>query len=112
MKPRRAAKVFCQRCGDRCQPSSQGSENARPFRRAAKGNCTTCAVILFFQGDEDHGIGFALPPDFEPEELKLPHVQDQFARILAMGGSELRMEEIDWAKVIAKWNIVSLRRLQ
>ena len=101
-----ATETRCQRCGDRCQASpANPSSDARPFRRAAKGNCAACAVCLFFQGDVDHGIGHALPPNFDPEGLKLPHMQAQFARVLAVGRSDLGMDEINWDAVIRKWNI-------
>ncbi len=100
--------VACKRCGDPCQASPVNKESkARPFRRASKGNCTACAVCVFFQSDNpDIGIGFALPLNFDPEGLKLPHLQEQFARILAVGNSELKMEEIDWDEVIRKWRVV------
>ncbi len=100
----RTAVVFCKRCGDPCQASPKSESKARPFRKSNRGNCTPCAVVLFFQ-DEDEGIGNALPEDFDPEGLKLPHMLEQFARVLAVGNSELQMEEIDWDAVIRKWNI-------
>jgi hypothetical protein len=41
-------------------------------------------VAGFFQ-DEDgqRGIGFALPENFDPEGLRLPHLQELFARVIA-----------------------------
>lgn len=50
-------------------------------------------------------MGHALQPDFDPEGLKLPHIQQAFARVLAVGASELTMQEINWDQVIAKWNL-------
>jgi hypothetical protein len=67
----------------------------------------SCVVVRFFQDDGACGIGHALPPDFDPEGLKLPHIQQQFAQMLAIGCSELTMAQIDWDKVIAKWSIES-----
>jgi hypothetical protein len=99
-------RLNCSRCGDLCRGSASEKSDARPFRKAAKrGRCTPCAVVAFFRGDEKTGIGFALPPDFDPKSLLLPHIQALFARVLAVGGSELKMEEIDWDKVIEKWTI-------
>jgi hypothetical protein len=96
--------THCRRCGDVCQSQPKSTSNARPFRRAQKGNCAACAVCSFFQ-DVDTGLGFALPANFDPEGLRLPHIQAQFARILELGGSELKMSEIDWDAVIRKWRI-------
>lgn len=95
--------VFCQRCGDRCLAEPTSKSNARPFRKASRGLCAPCAVCTFFH-DEDGGVGFALPPNFDPEALRLPHIQEQFARALVVGGSELTMGEIDWDEVIRKWS--------
>jgi hypothetical protein len=65
----------------------------------------TCAVCAFFQEEGDRGIGFALPPNFDPEGLRRPHIQRQFVRVLEAGGSELAMQEIDWTEVIEKWKV-------
>ncbi len=101
-----SAIVPCRRCGDPCKTSPAGDPKARPFRKAKRGNCAACAVCIFFQSDDpDEGLGFALPPDFDPEGLRLPHLQKQFARVLIVGGSELTMEQIDWDKVISKWTL-------
>jgi hypothetical protein len=59
---------------------------------------------VLFQ-DVDGGLGFALPDDFDPEGLRLPHIQEQFARVLSVGESELTMEQINWDAVIGKWRL-------
>src|ERR1035438_1859748 len=97
--------VKCRRCGVACAAQQPGKSNARPFRKAVRGFCAACVVCRFFQGDENTGVGHALPPDFDPEGLRLPHIQEQFARVLAVGGSELTMDQINWDEVIAKWNL-------
>lgn len=97
----RAKLTNCKRCGDP-GVGTKSASTGRPFRRALRGYCTACIVIRFFQGEED-GVGFALSPQFDPEGLRLPHVQAQFARVLEVGHSELTIDEIDWDKVIAKW---------
>lgn len=104
VSPQPSALSQCTRCGDPGR-ASVGSDTARPFRKALRGLCTPCAVCSFFQ-EEENGLGFALPANFDPEGLRLPHIQQQFARILTAGNSELGMEEIDWARVIQKWEIV------
>jgi hypothetical protein len=100
MKP-----VPCERCGDLCQPGESSRPTARPFRKAQHGYCHACVVCLFFRSEGDHGLGYALPPEFDPEGLRLPHVQAQFGRVLVAGGSELTMDEIDWSDVIRKWSL-------
>jgi hypothetical protein len=96
-------RVRCARCGE--PGVAEGSSKARPFRRATRGFCTPCAVCAFFQEEGDRGIGFALPPNFDPEGLRRPHIQRQFVRVLEAGGSELAMQEIDWTEVIEKWKV-------
>ncbi|NIA15163.1 MAG: hypothetical protein GWP08_13910 [Nitrospiraceae bacterium] len=45
-------------------------------------------------------LGFNLP-----DCLRLPHIQDQFAAVLATGKSDVNPDEIDWERVIALWDI-------
>ncbi len=95
----------CKRCGCEAIAEITSQPNARPFRKALRGYCIPCVVVRFFQGDEENGIGFALPLNFDPQGLKLPHLQAQFARVLTVGHSELGIEQIDWDQVIAKWRL-------
>ena len=98
--------THCRRCGDLCLAVKSDKPSARPFRRSLRGLCSACVVCRFFQDRTgEFGIGFALPPHFNPEGLLLPHVQEQFARVLAVGRSELRIDDIDWVKVIEKWKV-------
>jgi hypothetical protein len=97
----------CQRCGDECEASDSTKLSARPFKRARQGFCAPCVVCNFFQADGDQGIVFSLPLNFDPQGLRLAHIQRQFARILEIGCSELRAEQIDWDKVIEKWQIAA-----
>lgn len=102
--------VTCQRCGDPCK-AEPGRATARPFRQATRGLCAACVVWAFFIGDEDNGVGFALAHGFNPQYLRLPHIQAQFSRVLTAGNSELTMAEIDWDVVIAKWNLPAPKTL-
>lgn len=97
--------VRCQRCGDPCRASA-GTPSARPFRKAARGFCAPCVIVLFFRDPHvERGVGFALPSDFDPEHLRLPHLQAQLGRVLTVGGSDLSKKDIDWDKVIEKWTL-------
>lgn len=95
----------CKRCGRQCKGASTQAPNARPFKRAMKGHCANCAVTKFFRDDDENGLGFALPAGFDPQGLRLPHIQAQFLRVLQVGGSEMGPEEIDWSVVIANWEL-------
>jgi hypothetical protein len=100
--------VNCPRCGRLCKAEESNATSARPFRKAKKGLCTDCAVTAFFKDDNgEKGVGFALAcaHDFKPEYLLLPHIQQQFNKILAMGQSELKPEDINWQNVIDNWNL-------
>jgi len=100
--------TYCQRCGDPCQSNPSKNPKARPFKRASHGLCAPCVVCKLFQEDGENGLRHALPLDFDPEGLRLPHIQEQFARVLAIGGSELAMDQIDWEEVIQKWRVGEL----
>jgi hypothetical protein len=77
---------------DRSAEPPAGS--AHPARSAPSSRKRAIAVSVF-----------ALPPNFDPEGLRRPHIQRQFVRVLEAGGSELAMQEIDWTKVIEKWKV-------
>jgi hypothetical protein len=98
-----ASTTNCLRCNAPAKSKASTDSSSRPFRKALKGYCAACVVVRFFRGDVDTGIGFALPPDFDPQGLLLPHIQRQFERVLAVGNSELLASEIDWHEVIRKW---------
>jgi len=80
--------------------------NSRPFRKGLRGLCANCAVTAFFKdSDGEQGVGFALSADFDPQCLLYPHIQAQFQRILAIGQSELRYEQVDWGIVLSNWDL-------
>lgn len=98
--------VNCPRCQKRCLAGPDGNQEARPLRRARKGMCLECCVSGIFQSNSmERGIGFALPKNFDPEGLRLPHIQEQFSRVLQVGMSEANLEDIDWDEVIANWGL-------
>ena len=102
----RAEKIInCPRCNKRCLATETTRPDARPLRKALKGMCLECCVSALFQDIGENGMGHALPPDFDPNGLRLPHIQRQFARVLEVGMSEANMDEIDWDEVIANWEL-------
>jgi len=96
-------RVRCARCGE--PGVAEGSSKARPFRRATRGFCTPARSAPSSRKRAIAVSVFALPPNFDPEGLRRPHIQRQFVRVLEAGGSELAMQEIDWTKVIEKWKV-------
>lgn len=40
-----------------------------------------------------------------PGALELPHVREQFEAVMRAGAAEAMPDEIDWARVIALWDI-------
>jgi hypothetical protein len=100
--------VLCQRCAKRCR-AGKGRADSRPFRKAERGMCLECCVCALFQRPTDGdaalptALAMAVERGFKPEDLRLPHIQETFARLLNVGKSEATMEEIDWDEVIANW---------
>ena len=95
--------THCERCGVPAR-GADGSPSAKMLRRAQRGFCLPCAVVMFLQQLEnmygaDTWRGM-------PECLRLPHVQKQFASMMRAGCAEAKPEEVDWEEVIAKWSIV------
>ncbi len=76
------------------------------MRRARKGNCADCAVIVFLQQLENMQGGKLLPPGQTwAEALRLPHAQEQFAVVMRAGNADASPDEIDWDRVISLWDI-------
>lgn len=94
----------CVRCGRPCQPGKAENPKARPFRRAKAGLCPDCAVTHFLLSPDLEALRISLLRE-GIETLKHPAIQAQFAEILRVGGSEMSPEEIDWDRVVDKWNM-------
>jgi len=96
----------CCRCGVPCH-KMPGNPEARLLRYSSDdiGYCVNCAATEFLQGLDV--ISYRRPRDkpFDPECFHLPHVQAQFAKILAVGKANARPEEIDWLEVVANWHL-------
>ena len=56
----------------------------------------TVSSLAFFQEEGDRGIGFALPPNFDPEGLRRPHIQRQFVRVSWRYGDDLLPARNHW----------------
>ncbi len=94
----------CRRCGIPAK-GSKGNPKARPLRRAMVGECSNCAIVLFLQKLSNMSSGLLPPGATWTEALRLPHVQKQIGAVLRVGQSDVTIEEIDWERVIALWDI-------
>ena len=107
----------CQRC-ERPARGRTGSPDARIMRRAKKGDCAECSIVLFLKKmDIMHGGAFfGTPTDcasrgpsspHKPADvLRLPHIQEQIGRLLKAGMSDATLGDIDFERVIEVWDIV------
>ena len=97
-------KTACVRCGKPCTPGVSINPEARPFRRAQKGLCENCVVTSFLLCDDMEVLRNGLLRN-GIEVLRNPTIQNQFAKILEVGGSELLFNEINWDTVINQWEL-------
>jgi hypothetical protein len=122
----------CVRCNIRCRVAAERNREADLFVHGTARTglfCANCLVVDFFKNCDigpssslgKHHFDRSLPqpeyekdrgqPDrrFDPECLRLPHVQTQFRAILAAAqveyGAELTPGEIDWDEVVANWDL-------
>jgi len=94
----------CVRCGRPCRPGNSKNPNARPFRLSKKGLCGECAVTQFLLCDDMEPVRIGVLRN-GVEVLREPAIQQQFAAILRVGGSELPAEDINWETVIEQWDL-------
>lgn len=73
------------------------------LRAAEFGVCLECGVVEFIQGLAHMHSPGTFPG--LPEALRLPHVQEQFARLMAVGQSDANPADINWDRVIAVWDV-------
>jgi len=105
---RAGSRVPCQRCAKPCVVAATRKEDARVAREAdGAGLCAECIITAMVKevvgaGDKHRAGWFAA---FTVEGLRLPHVQEQVARVIAASGSRLPTDNIDWDEIIANWNL-------
>ncbi len=118
----------CVRCSKRCRVVSKVNPSANLFVKGTVQTgrfCAECVFVDFLRNCEigpatalgEHYFDPHKPqpgyeegePDrrFDPETLRLPHVQSQIRAIVEAAarqyGAELTFKEIDWDEVIANW---------
>jgi hypothetical protein len=65
--------------------------------------CVDCAVVIFIQKLANMHVDGTFQN--LPECLRIPCVQKQFTAVMRAGNAEANPDEINWEKVIEKWNI-------
>jgi hypothetical protein len=101
----------CERCGRLCQVAETTNAEAKPIRKSLvpKGCCVDCSVTCFIKTGPLREVlpgGAWTAPGFDVGTVfRLPHVQQQFAAVLRAGKCVEAVDEIDWGRVIAKWDL-------
>jgi len=91
----------CKRCGKECQ-GGIGNPEARLLKRAQQGYCADCALTAFLKETEPLGM---LIKSQGPGTLRNQSIREQIAKLLIVGKSDARFEEIDIERVISNWNL-------
>jgi hypothetical protein len=73
------------------------------FAETPKGYCLNCSVAEWF-------VVSGLRESTAPGALLLRHVQAQFARVVGASVADADPGDIDWAKVVAHWDLPFHRR--
>lgn len=95
----------CERCGVAAR-GAKGNPDARMMRHAEKGVCVNCGTVLFLKDLEELHGGRLLPPGTTwREALALPHIQEQFGRLMRVGKADAQPDEIDWERVAQLWDL-------
>jgi len=84
-----------------CQ-GGEGNPDARLLKRAVSGYCADCALTAFLKGTEPLGM---LIEENGLESLRNPIFLAQITRLLIVGNSDARIEEIDIDRVIENWGL-------
>jgi len=93
----------CQRCGAKCQVQSLPESNAKMLKRSqSKGLCVNCAVHDWLRNT--YPVNMLLAQS-GPKGLRFSHVQQQFANIMKVGGSDAEFGEINWDAIITNWDL-------
>jgi hypothetical protein len=99
-------RVPCSRCGAPCRVAVTRNEAARLLQHAEDANrggwCQDCGATAFLQNTEPLAT---LLKERGPECLKAPHMREQFARMMAAGGADVRPAAINWDAVVANWRL-------
>ena len=91
----------CGRCSKPCR-GGEGTPDARLLKRAVSGYCADCALTAFLKGTEPLGM---LIEENGLESLRNPIFLAQITRLLIVGNSDARIEEIDIDRVIENWGL-------
>ena len=98
--------AHCARCAVRLQRTA-GNPEARLLKRTTDdyGFCVNCAITEWLKSLPIVSERPKKMRPLDPRCFRFPHVQDQMARLLAVGHADANPEEIDWDEVIANWEL-------
>lgn len=99
----------CDRCGCNARGAPTKKPEAQLLRRAVKGVCVNCGIVLFLQRLTNAHVAGTVGSHL-PGALKLPHIQEQFEAVMRAGSAEVMPDEIDWDRVIALWDVAPAPR--
>lgn len=94
----------CSRCGAACRVTPGRDAKAKMLRKSAHpdGFCANCAVTEYLANS--YPINMLLERS-GPEVLRHPALRTPFAEIMESGHANMRIEEIDWDKVVDNWSL-------
>ena len=98
------AACACLRCGAACKVAPVPGSTATMLKRGRtpKGLCVNCAVHDWLRNTYPANLLLARSG---PKSLAHPHIQEQFAGLMTMAGSDARPDEIDWERIVANWDL-------
>ncbi|HZP02635.1 MAG TPA: hypothetical protein VFD30_20460 [Terriglobia bacterium] len=104
MKQQSTPTTNCERCGALIQLSPTRNPESKPFRLAAvpKGVCADCVMTQFLYNT--YPINMQID-EAGPELLLKPGITDAFVMCGLLEGCDLKIEEINWRRVVANWNL-------
>jgi len=88
----------CPRCSKQCVAEKSGNQQARPVRKSDNGMCLECTVTSVLMGLPSAGM-------FPKEAMLMPHIQQQFAAVLRVGGADPEAYELDWQRLVDNWEL-------
>jgi hypothetical protein len=94
----------CERCGRALRVAESRREDSKPFRLAKvpKGVCPECVMTQFLYNT--YPINQQID-EAGPELLLKPLVAECFRASGLLDDCDLKIEEIDWARLVANWKL-------
>jgi hypothetical protein len=96
----------CLRCAARCVVAETRNDAARVVSHAdGDGLCHNCIVTQTLKSISLMHSAILPAGTTWQSALRLPHIQEQFSRLLVAGKADLCGDQIDWDEVAANWDL-------